>query len=477
MKRILVETVPEEIRMALIEDDVLIAANAERPSHSHLVGNIYKCRVQNVLNGMQAAFVDIGTKKNAFLYIGDGMINGLGDEPSKIHIGQSFPVEVMKDAWGSKGPRVTRNFSLPGRNVVLMPNANHIAISHRITDKEERNRLLEIGKKLRPDNMGLIIRTACMGEPEEAVASDVSYLLRLWESLMARNRILAAPALLYRDADLIVRVVRDYMTDDVDEVIVDDRESFQRMRELVEYTSPELKERVHFYDEREPIFRAYNIEAEMKNIGARRVGLKSGGFLVFDPTEALTVVDVNTGKFVGRDNLSDTTFRTNIEAAYEIMRQIRLRDIGGIIVIDFIDMDNDEQKESLLKELRKMAKADPVKTVIVGITQLGLVEMTRKKSRHNLTSMLYTNCPCCEGKGYVSSAETTGIHISRDIRHFEKERHAPNGYDVELNNEVCLQLIENKTMERLANELGTSIHMLPRADYHPERYTVLAGNE
>ncbi|MGN0940914.1 MAG: Rne/Rng family ribonuclease, partial [Selenomonadaceae bacterium] len=342
MKRIVVEVVPEETRMALIEDDRLIAAHAERPAHQHLVGNIYKCRVQNVLKGIEAAFVDIGAKKNAFLYIGDGKDKVKGET---IHIGQSFPVQVTKDAWGTKGPSVTRTFSLPGRNVVLMPNAERIAISHRIADRDERYRLLSLAKKLRPEGMGIIVRTAAEGESEKALKDDVAYLKHLWEMLMARSRLLAAPSLLYRDADLIIRTIRDYMTDDVDELIVDDRDAYHRMIDLISYLSPELKERVKLYDGAVPLFHAYGIDDEMKTLRNRKVMLPSGGFLVIDRTEALTVIDVNTGSFVGRDNLADTVYKANLEAADEVIRQIRLRDIGGIIIVDFIDMDTDEQKE------------------------------------------------------------------------------------------------------------------------------------
>lgn len=475
MKNILLNATPEETRMVLTEDDRLIEMGIERPSHSHLVGNIYKGRVQNVLPGMQAAFVDIGQKKNAFLYLGDGTHNQQDENSAvreKIHIGQAVIVQVVKDAVGTKGPRVTTRLSLPGRNVVLMPTANYIGMSRRIEDEEERERLHTLAQEICPAGMGMIVRTLAAGQDKETLESDVQYLSQLWASLQARSCVLSAPALLYRDADMAIRVVRDILTDDISRLVVDDVETCRRVRDLVEYVSPALSERVEHYEGAAPIFRAFGVETELETLSDREVELPSGGFLVIDRTEALTVIDVNTGKFVGQSNLSDTIFRANMEAAAEILRQIRLRDIGGIIVVDFIDMDEEEQKESLLAFMRERAKLDRSKTNIVGITQLGLVEITRKKSRQNFESILYADCPCCRGSGRVESPETVVIRICRDIRKIEERSHADFGYEVEVHETVAYALMDSPLVDRLSSELGVKVGFIIKPGMDPESYSI-----
>lgn len=475
MKTILVNSMPEEVRMAIVAGGELQAIEMERASHSHLVGNLYRGRVQNVLPGMQAAFVDIGREKNAFLYIGDGMPKEAQQavRQQKIHIGQTLPVQIVKDAIGTKGPRATTHLTLPGRNVVLMPTAAYIGISRRIESEEERARLHGIAERICPKDMGLIIRTVAAGKTEEALAADVRYLRRLWESIQARMKLGSAPSLLYRDADLAIRMVRDSFTDEIDEVIVDDRALYQRIVELVEYASPELADRVKLYAERTPLFRKYHLEEELEKLGAREVELPSGGFIVIDKTEALTVIDVNTGKFVGKANLADTVYHTNLEAAAEILKQLRLRDIGGIIVVDFIDMEQSGQKEELLAYMREHVKSDPTKTNIVDITSLGLVEITRKKSRQNLESMIYSECPYCHGKGRVESPETVGIQISRDIRRMELSSHSEDGYEVEVHELVAEELRRGKLLQPLEQEFGIRIRVMTKPGMHPENYSIL----
>ena len=476
MKSIIINTAPEETRMALMADNELLAIEVERSAHSHLVGNIYKGHVQNVLPGMQAAFVDIGSEKNAFLYIGDGLPkDALEAVPrqAKIHIGQNLPIQIVKDAIGTKGPRATTHLSLPGRNVVLMPTAAYIGISRRIGDETERSRLKEIAERICPPEMGLIIRTVSAGQSEAVLAADVQYLTRLWESLMARNRLMAAPTLLYRDADLIIRVVRDCFTEDIDALIIDDAEVYRRVVELVRYISPALVERIHLYEGKKPVFSYYHIDEEVEKLGNREVELPSGGFIVIDKTEALTVIDVNTGKFVGKANLSDTVYRTNIEAAGEILKQLRLRDIGGIILIDFIDMDTEEQKESLLAFLRERVKMDRTKTNIVDITSLGLVEITRKKSRQNFESIIYSECPYCHGRGRLESPETVSIRISRELRRLEARQHAAGGYEIEVHTQVAAALNESQVLTRLGQELSVTIVVTALPDMHPENFSIL----
>lgn len=480
MKSILLNIVPEETRMAIVEDGELLAVEVERASHAHLVGNIYKGRVQNVLPGMQAAFVDIGQEKNAFLYVGDGAPHDMPKavtakmaKNEKIHVGQNIIVEIIKDATGTKGPRATTHLSIPGRNLVLMPTAAYTGLSRRIEDEAERNRLHALAEKYAPEGMGLIVRTAAEGLSEEAFASDAMYLANLWASIARKFQHAHAPALLYRDADLLVRIVRDRFGADIDELIVDDRAACERVRELAGFLSPALVSRVQLYEGREPLFQKYAIEQEIERVGARQVELPSGGFLVIDKTEALTVIDVNTGKYVGKTNLGDTVYQANLEAAAEILKQLRLRDIGGIIVVDFIDMETDAQKAALLTVLRDGAKHDRAKTNVIDITALGLVEITRKKSRSNFESVVYSACPVCHGRGRIESPETVSIRISRDIRRMEHKAHAKNGYEIAVHETVAEELRQNQLMMNLAAEFGTDIKVVVRPGIHPETYTIL----
>lgn len=481
MKNIIVTITPEETRMAIIDNGVLMAIEMERTSHAHLVGNIYKGKVQNVLPGMQAAFVDIGTGKNAFMYIGDGKPHDAVEEMprtlQKIHIGQTLPVQITKDAIGLKGPRATTHLTLPGRHVVLMPTAAYIGMSRRIEDENERLRLHEIAAKIVPDGMGLIIRTAAKGASEQELRADVDYLVNLWHSIIARFNLKGkGSAILYRDADLLIRLVRDYFNSDIDEMIIDNADGYNRVLDLVKFTSPKLVGKVKLYTENLPLFKKYGIEGELEKLGAREVELKSGGFLVIDKTEALTVIDVNTGKYTGSSNLAETVYHTNLEAAAEIVRQLRLRDIGGIIIVDFIDMEKDEQKEHLLTVMREAVKSDRTKTNIVDITSLGLVEITRKKTRQNLDSLIYHECPVCNGRGRLESPETVSIRIAADIRRMENTSHAKEGYEIEVHESVAEELRQNQLMMNVAAEFGTDIKITVNQGMHPEHYSILQQN-
>ena len=480
MKSILVTVVPEEMKVAVMEDGKLSSIEVERATHSHLVGNIYKGQVQNVLPGMQAAFVDIGTGKNAFMYIGDGMPADMKQampKTQKIHIGQQIPVQIVKDAIGSKGPRATTHITLPGRHVVLLPTAAYIGMSRRIEEEAERSRLHDIASRICPEGMGLIIRTVAAGASEEALREDVGYLAKLWHSLMSRFKMKSKGAnLLYRDADLIIRIVRDNLTAEVAEMLIDDQAVYQRVHDFVKLLSPELLPKIKFYEDKEPLFKAYGLDEEVANLGSRTVELPSGGFLVLDKTEALTVIDVNTGKYTGSTNLGETVYATNQEAAEEIMRQLRLRDIGGIIIVDFIDMEKEEQKENLLLHLRELAKLDPTKTNIVDITSLGLVEITRKKSRQNLDSIIYSECPICHGRGRVESPETVSIRIAADIRRMEHKSHAEDGYEIEVHETVAEELRHNQLLMNLAAEFAMDIKVTAAPGMHPENYSILQQN-
>ena len=475
MKSILVNSIPEETRMALVVDGRLQMLEAERADHLHLVGNFYKGKVQNVLPGMQAAFVDIGWEKNAFLYLGDDLPKeaqqSLGK--TKVHVGQSLLVQIVKDAIGTKGPRATTHLSLPGRNLVLMPTAAYIGLSKRIEDAGERRRLHEVAERICPEGMGLIVRTVAADQPEEVLTAEAQYLSRLWSSIQAKAKVCSAPALLYRDAELMVRIVRDSFTKDIDELVLDDETLYQRVVELTEYISPGLVDRIRLFREKTPIFQSYHVEEEIQKLGAREIELPSGGFLVLDKTEALTVIDVNTGKYVGQANLADTVFRTNLEAAEEILRQLRLRDIGGIILVDFIDMEQVSRRQELLSYLREQVRTDRTKTNIVDITALGLVEITRKKTRENFESMFYSPCPSCQGRGTVESPETVSIRICRELRQLEAAGHAPDGYEIGVHEQVAEELRISRRLEAIEKKFGARIDIKSKAGMHPEQYSIL----
>ena len=322
--------------------------------------------------------------------------------------------------------------------------------------------------------MGLIVRTVAAELSAEELKADVDYLVRLWQSIMARFRLKSRGGmLLYRDADLIIRAVRDYLSEDVEAMLINDKALYGRVCELVQTLSPALLSRIQLYQDTTPLFKAAGIEQEIEKLGARQVDLPSGGFLVIDKTEAMTVIDVNTGKYVGRDTLAATVYQTNLEAAREIMQQIRLRDLSGIIIVDFIDMETETQKESLLQVMRELIPLDRTKIKVVDITSLGLVEITRKKTRANYASLVYSDCPVCHGLGRVESPETVAIRISRAIRRMEQSSHAQDGYEVEVHATVAEELRQSQLLVNLAAQYGTDIKVTVRPDMHPENYAIL----
>jgi ribonuclease G len=476
-KTIVVNMVPEETRMALLEDGELAEAVVERSDSGHIVGNIYKGKIQNVLPGMQAAFVDIGRDKNGFLYVGDLSGEAQPGGFERFTVGREIAVQVTKDALGTKGPRLTTDLTLPGRYVVLMPTVEFSGVSRRIESEEERRRLREVADKVRPKGMGIIIRTIAEGKSSEDLSQDIEYLVNLWTSLEARFKRANAPMLLYRDVDLVIRLVRDYLASDVEKFIVDNREAYGRVCELLKFTSPELVARVELYEGAADIFSCYGIDAELDKLQQRRVWLKCGGYLVIDRTEALTVIDVNTGRFVGQTALSDTVFQTNLEAAAQIARQIRLRDIGGIIIIDFIDMDKAEHQQAVLAALEEQLKKDRTKTSVLGLTRLGLVEMTRKKARQDLETVLYGECPACEGRGLVRSPETVAIAVRRELRKLCK--HQPSGSQliIQVHPRVAEELKRQGELDRLAKELSRQLAVEEVPTMHGETYCILQGKE
>lgn len=411
-KEIVADVGKDEVMVGILEDGKLVEFFVERKISGSIAGNIYKGKVANVLPGMQAAFVDIGLEKNAFLYVDDVNLESLGnlDERSEWNVekpsiqdilkpGQEILVQVVKEPIGSKGARVSTNITLAGRYLVLMPRLDHVGISRRIEKEEERARLKALAEELRPCRMGIIVRTAAENRGEDEIKAEMDYLKNLWEEIQEKGQTSWAPRLIYKDMDLIERIVRDVFTPEVTCFYINTKEAFERVVDVVSAIAPGLEDRVSLYSGEKNIFQCFDIAPEIEKALQRKVWLKSGGYIVIDKTEALTAIDVNTGKFTGNKDLEDTVLKTNLEAAKEIARQIRLRDIGGIIIIDFIDMSSQEHRKMVLDALEMELKKDRTRTHILGITSLGLVEMTRKKVRQSLDEILEKVCPYCEGKG------------------------------------------------------------------------------
>ena len=434
-RKIVIDNSNGEVRAAVIEDGKLADLFIERSRHPSVLGNIYKGRVENVLPGMQASFVDIGLEKNAFLYVDDATAslpeivratrNGDDVELPKsrsksikelLKPGQDVLVQVTKEAIGTKGARVVTDVTLAGRYVVLIPSVNYVGVSRKIVDDETRDRLRKLANKAKPRGMGLIVRTVAEEQPDEEIVRDIEFLTRAWKKIRARAARSKPPCLLHYDADLVYRMARDYFGDDVTEFTVNTTADYNKVSDLLHLDEMEKDPRIRLYSDKKPVFEAYGIEDEIWKATRRKVWLSSGGYLIFDTTEALTVVDVNTGKFTGSKDLEDTAFRNNIESAGEIARQLRLRNIGGIIIADFIDMESEDHRKRVLDELEKHLLKDKAKTSVLGITKLGLIEMTRKKSQQGLVELTHRVCDVCEGRGKVISEETLALRAERLIK-------------------------------------------------------------
>ena len=406
MSSIYISCRPEETRMAVVNNHRLVDFVIERNSEQHLVSSIFKGRIANVVKSLQAAFVDLGQGPNGFLYLGDR---------DKATQGASILVQVTKDARSTKGPAVTRNITLPGRYVVLTPFENKVALSKNIAPKSVRNRIRKFVEEYKPAQIGLVVRTAAESATEEDILADINSLLKDWHVLEKKSRMAKAPSLLYRELDLSVRIVRDYITEDIHKIVIDDNDTCLRVKDLLkDMDLPDVD--VLYFDNKEDIFHRYKLDGQIASISDRQVELPGGGYLVFDYTEAMTVVDVNSGKDHGGKNLEETIMKINKEAAVEIARQLRLRDIGGIIVVDFIDMGTTEEQDELLKTLRENLVDDKMKPKVQDITALNLVEITRRKARQNISTVLYSECPFCQGSGRVQSPETVCVEIRRRLR-------------------------------------------------------------
>jgi ribonuclease G len=489
-REIVINAHPWETRAALIENGVLCELYVERPKDLGVSGNIYKGRVIRVLPGMEAAFVDIGLDRAGFLYATDFLeelddFEGFGDRDRRdifdpvvkngpvplaegveamLKRGQEVLVQVAREPIGTKGARITSHISLPGRYLVLLPTVDRVGVSRRIEDETERKRLRAIIEGIKPPGMGFIVRTAGQGMDEREITEDMEFLLKLHKSIVAKKERSSAPTVIHRELDLALRMVRDLLTQDVDVLTIDSESEHGRLCEFAESFLPRVSEKIVLFDKDEPIFDHYGIEMEIRRALGKKVWLKSGGSIVIEPTEALTVVDVNTGKFVGRRDLEDTILRTNLEATKEIAYQLRLRNIGGLIIIDFIDMELAENREKVFAALEEATKSDTKKTNILKISELGIVEMTRKRSRESLSQALTDPCPYCEGHGYLKSRRTVCYEIFREL--MKAKRGIEERATVFVNPEVAGLLLDDERawLEELEERYG--IRIVVRAVSH-----------
>jgi ribonuclease G len=479
-KEILISIDENESRVAVLEDGELMELYVGREERQ--IGSIYKGKVANVLPGMQAAFVDIGLERNAFLCVNDALAH-LGDYELDdtrrlsikdiLKVNQETLVQIIKESAGNKGARATTYLTLPGRYLVLLPSAHYIGISRRIEDEAERERLRVLMEEIKPKNMGLIVRTAAEYRGRDDMERDLEFLLKLWDKICQNAKKKKAPALVHQELALVYKVIRDVFTAEVDKLSIDSSSEHEKVLELLEIISPALRNRVHLYAGKRPLFDVYGLEVEIDKALRNKVWLDSGGYLIIDKTEALAVIDVNTGKYIGKTNLADTILRTNLEAVQEISRQLRLRDIGGIVIIDFIDMDRAEDRGKVMSSLAEALKRDRTKTHIVGMTELGLVQITRKRVSRDLDETLRDNCPCCNGRGRVLSLETLRIKAEREIRKTAQETRSENLVAI-VNPRLAVPLLgwEGEGLQRLEMQTGKKIHLRVEKDYFREKIEI-----
>ncbi|HXH65528.1 MAG TPA: ribonuclease G [Mariprofundaceae bacterium] len=498
---LLVNVTPFETRIARIENGLAEEIYIERERERGLKGNIYKGRVQRVLPGIQAAFVDIGLPKAGFLYAGDITTPSMNDPSlagaeqedeaelhhdkendsrvippitSLIKEGQEIVVQVSREPIASKGPRITRHVSLAGRYLVYLPNVNHVGIARRLEDARERERLLGIGQRLKPAQGGLIIRTVAEGHSEDDLQRDLEFLMRLWRDIEQRTRHAAPASLIHMELNLYLRVMRDFVDDEVEKIHVDSREAYEKMKKFARRFMPDVAKKLFYYPGQRPIFDVYGVEEEINNALKKHVPLKSGGHIVIDQTEALVAIDVNSGSFVGSRNMEETGFKTNLEAVNEIVHQLRLRNLGGIIVVDFIDMQDEENKTRLMEVLSEALKRDKAKTDIVHFSDLGLVEMTRKRTRDSIGRTLMQECKCCGGSGQTKSLTTICYELFRDI--VAEARAYPCDKLLVIAHPDIIDLLvgeEHEGVERMEEFLGREITLQSDAAFSPDRYEVV----
>lgn len=498
-----------ETRVALVENGLLGELYIERKQERGIAGNVYKGRVQRVLPGMQAAFVDIGLEKSAYLHVSD--VRGTPDDlrrlmhktgdgdrhrsvddddedemtPSSgariedlLKEGQEIVVQVNKEPISTKGARITRYISLPGRHLVFMPTVDHIGISRRIGSDKERRRLREIIESMRPAGSGFIVRTVAEGIAERELRADMEFLIKMWNEVVRKAETGRCPSLIYNDLDLLLRSVRDLFTADVEKLIIDSRPEYDRIKKFIVAFMPDFTGHIELYTGPEPIFDGYGIEIEIDRALERKVWLKSGGYLIVDEMEALTAVDVNTGRFVGKKNLEDTITQTNLEAAREVAEQLRIRSIGGMIVVDFIDMDRSHNRDKVMRAFNDFIKRDRSKAAVTRISELGLVEMTRKRTRESLLHHLTEPCQNCEGKGYTKSRRTIAYEVLRELRRVGNLIEGDTVV-IEVNPDVAqvLSTTDRQYLEDLEKRLQKRIVVKGRGSFHLEDFELRSPNE
>lgn len=481
-KQIIANVDQRQTRVAIVEDGRLAEVMYER--EESVVGNIYLCRVEDVVAGLDAAFVDCGIAKNVFLHVSDALVNEsnrsrrLPPISKVVKAGEEFLVQVTKGPLDTKGARATRSISLPGRYIVLMADGHgKVGVSKKIEDDAERQRLRKLAAKVCPPDLGIIVRTQAEGAGRKELESDVQFLLKLWRSIQSNTTQTQAPAVVHEDLSLVFEVVRDVLSAEVDEFVLDDKVTYDQVLNLLDNVAPHLRDCVQLYRDLEPIFTHYGIEQEIDKALRSKVWLPHGGYINIEQTEALTTIDVNTGKFTGTGSLEETVLRTNLEAADELARQLRLRDIGGIIVIDFIDMDKRRHRREVSMALREAFAEDRMRTRILHITRLGLVEMTRKRTEENLSQKLQTACPCCGGSGHILAADTVAMRAIQQLRSMTAAGQV--GAAVVIADPlVSLTIVgpHGTGATELEEELGMKLFVRASEEIHPEQFELRPGD-
>lgn len=483
-EEILINTAPQETRVALTLQGSVQELHIERTLSKGLTGNIYLGKVVRVLPGMQSAFIDIGLERAAFLHVADvweakNQENlNLPYKPIEkiLFDGQSVVVQVTKDPIGTKGARLSTHISIAGRMLVFLPQDNHIGISQRIEKEEEREQLKAKVQSMVSENDvgGFIIRTMAEDASDEDLRMDVEYLRKIWSGIQAQRKQYGAPHLLYQDLSLSQRVLRDFVNDNTSSILVDSAEEFVMLKAFAEEYVPSVLTKIMHYQGERPLFDLYGVEEEIEAALGRRVNLKSGGYLIIDQTEAMTTIDVNTGSFVNGHNFDDTIFKTNLEAAHAIARQLRLRNLGGIIILDFIDMDNDEHRESVLAELHKNLAHDRTKISVSQFSSLGLVEMTRKRTRESLAHILCETCAVCQGRGQTKTARTVCYEILREVLR-EAKQFNPKEFKIMASQVVIDMFLEEDSqyLALLGDNIKKPISLQVQAEYQQEQYDII----
>lgn len=480
MGKLLINYAPFEIRVGLIENNQLVEFYVERPSEKGLVGNIYKAKVVRVVPGISSAFLDLGLTRTAFLF-GEDIMPSAEIEWDKEGIfftnlheilreGQEILVQVIKEPIGNKGARVSTNLTLPGHYLVYLPFVNHIGISRKIKNEEERKRLKNLLEKLKPPNTGWIIRTAAVEAEEEDLKTEIEFLLCLWKEIKEKAEKVKAPALIYEELNIALRAIRDLFNKEISAIVVDNKDFYEEIKSFLNKFFPHLVPYVQLFEGKEDIFTAHGIQIDVKKILSKKIWLKSGGFIVIEPCEAFTAIDVNTGRYTGSKELEDTVFKINLEAAEEIAYQLRLRNIGGLIIIDFIDMEDPEHQELVLQTLKEALKKDKAKHGFLPITPFGILQMTRERKRESLYQIFYETCPYCQGEGKIKSKRSIYYEILRRL--IRMGPHIKNKkIEIEINpnlSEIIGEEIYH--LENLEKKYGFMVILKPNKEFHLTEY-------